>query len=103
VSSLAPGAVPRLLAAGFVFAEGPRWHDGRLWLSDMHGEAVYTVTMAGESVRQLHLPGRKPSGIGFLPEGSALIVSMGERQLIRLYPDGKTSSTPISARSSPMS
>ncbi len=40
---LDPGAVPALFAEGFVFGEGPRWRDGTLWLSDMHGEAVYSV------------------------------------------------------------
>lgn len=85
---LDPDARPALLAGGFVFAEGPRWHDGLLWLSDMHGEAVYTVTLAGETTRVLELPGRKPSGLGFLPDGSALVVSMAERELLRLAPDG---------------
>ncbi|MBL7487745.1 SMP-30/gluconolactonase/LRE family protein [Frankia sp. AgB1.9] len=85
---LDPDVQPALLADGFVFAEGPRWRDGRLWFSDMHGEAVYTVTLAGETSRVLNLPGRKPSGLGFLPDGSALVVSMADRELLRLAPDG---------------
>jgi sugar lactone lactonase YvrE len=85
---LEPDVQPALLADGLVFAEGPRWHDGRLWFSDMHGEVVYTVTLAGETSRVLNLPGRKPSGLGFLPDGSALVVSMADRELLRLAPDG---------------
>ncbi|MBL7500117.1 SMP-30/gluconolactonase/LRE family protein [Frankia sp. CN7] len=81
-------ARPALLTGGFVFAEGPRWRDGKLWFSDMHGEAVYTTTLAGETTRVLELAGRKPSGLGFLPDGSALVVSMAERELLRLAPDG---------------
>jgi sugar lactone lactonase YvrE len=77
-----------VLADGLVFAEGPRWRDGRLWFSDMHGEAVYTTTPAGETVRQLALPGKKPSGLGFLPDGSTLVVSMTDRMLLRLDRDG---------------
>jgi sugar lactone lactonase YvrE len=91
MSALEPGAVPTLLADGFVFAEGPRWRDDKLWLSDMHGEAVYTTTLTGQTTRQLHLPGKKPSGLGFLPDGSVLVVSMGDRQLLRLDPDGTSS------------
>jgi sugar lactone lactonase YvrE len=84
-------ARPALLADGFVFTEGPRWHDGRLWFSDMHGEAVYTSTLAGEVTPVLRTPGKKPSGLGFLPDGSALVVSMAERELLRLAPDGSCS------------
>jgi sugar lactone lactonase YvrE len=79
---------PVLLADGFVFLEGPRWRDGVLWFSDMHGEAVYTTTLAGEVTRQVELPGKKPSGLGFLPDGSTLIVSMADRALLRLDRDG---------------
>ena len=35
------------LADDFVFLEGPRWHDGKLWVSDMFGLTVYTVTPEG--------------------------------------------------------
>jgi sugar lactone lactonase YvrE len=77
-----------LLADGFVFGEGPRWHDDLLWFSDMHGEAVYTLTLSGDVTRRLELPGKKPSGLGFLPDGSTLIVSMTDRAVLRLDRDG---------------
>ncbi|XVQ14945.1 SMP-30/gluconolactonase/LRE family protein [Spirillospora sp. CA-255316] len=86
-----PIGAPEFLAGGFVFAEGPRWRAGELWFSDMHGEAVYTTTLRGETTLRLEMPGEKPSGIGFLPDGSALIVSMAERALLRLAPDGSRS------------
>ncbi len=88
MSVLEPGAVPTFLADGFVFGEGPRWRDGALWLSDMHGEAVYSTTMSGQKTMRLALPGKQPSGLGFLPDGSVLIVSMTDRRLLRLAPDG---------------
>jgi sugar lactone lactonase YvrE len=91
MTALDAGSRPALLAGGFVFAEGPRWHDGRLWFSDMHGEAAYTTTLAGETVPRLAMPGKKPSGIGFLPDGSTLIVSMTDRAVLRLAPDGSSS------------
>lgn len=72
------------LADGFVFLEGPRWHDGKLWVSDMFGLTVYTVTPAGKKEAVVKLPNR-PSGINFMPDGSVVIVSMSDRKLMRLY------------------
>ena len=33
---------------GFVFIEGPRWHEGRLYFSDMWGHAVYSASEDGD-------------------------------------------------------
>jgi sugar lactone lactonase YvrE len=88
VGALEPGAVPAAFAGGFVFGEGPRWRGGTLWLSDMHGEAVYSIVSSGEVTCRLALPGKKPSGLGFLPDGSVLVVSMTDRVLLRLAADG---------------
>jgi len=52
-----------------------------LWFSDMLGEAVHTVTMGG-SLTTLPLPGHAPSGLGFRPDGTLLIVSTEARQLL---------------------
>jgi sugar lactone lactonase YvrE len=70
------------LATGFCFGEGPRWFEGLLWFSDMLGEAVHTVNMRG-SMTTLPLPGHTPSGLGFRPDGSLLIVSTEARQVLR--------------------
>jgi sugar lactone lactonase YvrE len=78
------------LAAGFCFGEGPRWFEGMLWFSDMLGEAVHTVHPDG-SLTTLPLPGHAPSGLGFRPDGSLLIVSTENRQLLRY--DGETVTT----------
>jgi sugar lactone lactonase YvrE len=75
------------LATGFCFGEGPRWFEGLLWFSDMLGEAVHTADMSG-SLTTLPLAGHSPSGLGFRPEGSLLIVSTEKRQLLRY--DGET-------------
>jgi sugar lactone lactonase YvrE len=75
------------LAEGFCFGEGPRWFEGLLWFSDMLGEAVHTVTLNG-SMTTLALPGHWPSGLGFRPDGSLLIASTEDRQLLRY--DGET-------------
>ncbi|CDO30500.1 SMP-30/gluconolactonase/LRE family protein [Mycolicibacterium porcinum] len=75
------------LAHGFCFGEGPRWFEGLLWFSDMLGEAVHTVTLSG-SMTTLPVPGHAPSGLGFRPDGTLLIVSAQDRQVLRY--DGDT-------------
>lgn len=75
------------LAHGFCFGEGPRWFEGLLWFSDMLGEAVHTVTLSG-SMTTLPVPGHSPSGLGFRPDGTLLIVSTQDRQVLRY--DGDT-------------
>jgi len=75
---------PELLADGLVFAEGPRWRGDRLWFSDMHGEAVRTVDLGGRLETVANLPGREPSGLGFLPDGAMLVVSMLEPEILRV-------------------
>jgi len=76
-----------VLADGFVFLEGPRWHDGKLWVSDMHDDRVLTVEADGSSQTVVEVPGQ-PSGLGWTPDGRLLIVSMIDRVLLRLDPDG---------------
>lgn len=78
-----PIDTPELLVDGLVFGEGPRWRGDRLWFSDMHGEAVHTVDRSGRLDTVVRLPGRRPSGLGFLPDGSLLIVSMLEPEILR--------------------
>jgi sugar lactone lactonase YvrE len=71
------------LLGGRAFLEGPRWHDGALWVSDMHAHEVLRVTMDGkhEVVAALESP---PSGLGWLPDGGMLVVAMDERRVLRL-------------------
>lgn len=69
------------LANGFCFGEGPRWFEGLVWFSDMLGEAVHTVTLGGE-MSTLALPGHSPSGLGFRPDGTLLIVSTERKQVL---------------------
>lgn len=75
------------LANGFCFGEGARWFEGLVWFSDMLGEAVHTVTLHGE-MSTLPLPGHAPSGLGFRPDGTLLIVSSSRRQILAY--DGET-------------
>jgi sugar lactone lactonase YvrE len=72
----------RVLADGLHFAEGPRWHQGTLWFSDFYDHAVKTVDLDGRVETKVEVPGQ-PSGLGWLPDGRMLVVSMTDRMLAR--------------------
>jgi sugar lactone lactonase YvrE len=76
-----------VLAQGFGFVEGPRWRDDHLFFSDMGSKQVLTVDLDGVVEEVCVVEGR-PSGIGWLPDGRMLIVSMNDRRVVRLEPDG---------------
>jgi len=72
---------------GLAFPEAARWHDGSLWFSDMHGGTVYRAPGPGEATAVVDVPGH-PGGLGWLPDGRLLVVSMHDRRLMRLDPGG---------------
>jgi len=67
--------------------ECPRWHNGRLWFSDMVAERVMTLDLMGNLEAIVEVPGL-PGGLGWLPDGRLLVVSMKRRRLLRLDPEG---------------
>jgi len=81
------GLETRVLLDGLAFGESPRWHDGRLWFSDMHAYQVMTVDLSGRTETIVRVPGL-PSGLGWLPDGRLLVVSMTDRRLLRLESGG---------------
>jgi sugar lactone lactonase YvrE len=70
------------LLGGRAFLEGPRWHGGALYVSDMHAHEVLRVGMDGSAEVVLRVDG-SPSGLGWLPDGRMLVVSMEDRHLLR--------------------
>lgn len=66
---------------GFSFLEGPRWHDGRLWLSDFYTNKVIATDGRGDVDVVAEVPGQ-PSGLGFLPDGRILVVSMRDHRIL---------------------
>jgi len=78
----------RRLAEGIYFGEGPRWHQGRLWFSDFYAHRICSVSLDGDLRTELELEGR-PSGLGWMPDGSLLVVRMELRQVWRRWPDGR--------------
>ena len=75
------------LMTGLAFGESPRWHDGRLWFSDMGTHEVVAVDLEGNSKVIAEVPGM-PMGSGWLPDGHMLIVSSRDGLLLRAEPDG---------------
>jgi sugar lactone lactonase YvrE len=68
---------------GLVFPEGPRWRGDALWCSDIFGHRVLRIGSDGAVHTVAHVP-TQPSGLGFLPDGSLLVVSMLDRWLLRV-------------------
>lgn len=80
----------RTIAGGFIYPECPRWHDGQLWFADQHDGLVHVLDGEGARVESFAVPGG-PSGMGWLPNGDLLVVSMLDRKLLRRSSDGKLS------------
>jgi sugar lactone lactonase YvrE len=79
--------MPKTLLDGLAFPECPRWHDGALYFSDMHAGVLWRLTPDGRSTQLLELAAF-PGGLGWLPDGTLQVVSMLDRRLLRLTPQG---------------
>jgi sugar lactone lactonase YvrE len=77
-----------ILVDGGGFFEGPRWRDGLWWISDFQRHGVFTVNPDGTEELVVELEGQS-SGLGWLPDGSMLIVSMEDHRVLRRTEDGK--------------
>lgn len=82
-------AEPQLLISGLAFGESPRWHAGRLWVSDWGAKEIIAIDLQGsrEVMAQVQFPSF-PMCIDWLPDGRLLIVSAREGLLLRREPDG---------------
>jgi sugar lactone lactonase YvrE len=76
-----------LVVDGIDFGEGPRWHLGRLWFSDFYQGTISSVGHDHKRRVEVEWNGR-PSGLGWLPDGRLLFVSMLDRRIMRREPDG---------------
>jgi len=70
------------------FLEAPRWHEGRIWFSDFYGYQVSSALEDGSDLRvEAEVPGQ-PAGLGWLPDGRLLVVSMTDKRVLRREHDG---------------
>ncbi|HJQ45714.1 MAG TPA: SMP-30/gluconolactonase/LRE family protein, partial [Amycolatopsis sp.] len=83
------GSGPEPLLTGLGFPECPRWHRGRLWVSDMMTKQVLEISGEGTVSVFADLPNR-PGGTGFLADGSMYVVSMQDCRLLRYDSAGHT-------------
>ena len=67
---------------GLRFPESPRWHEGRLWFSEKRAGRV--VRLDPEGPTPVADVVADPGGLGWSPGGDLLVVSMGDRRLLRV-------------------
>lgn len=73
---------------GFHYLEGPRWYKDALWFVDFYTKGVYRVDDQGVTEKIVHVE-QQPSGLGWLPDGRMLVVSMKDRKVLRLEDNGE--------------
>ena len=78
----------RTVLEGGSYFEGPRWHDGEWWVSDFYRHTVSRVPASGGTETVVLEVENQPSGLGWLPDGSLLVVSMKDQKLLRRSPSG---------------
>lgn len=78
---------PITFISGYDYLEAPRWRDGRLWVSDFYTHQVIAADLGGK-VEKVATVEKQPSGIGWLPDGRLLVVSMLDRRVLRKEADG---------------
>ncbi|QJY48355.1 SMP-30/gluconolactonase/LRE family protein [Pseudonocardia broussonetiae] len=67
----------------YSFLEGPRWREDRIWVSDFYTHRVLSAREDGSDVRvEAEVP-NQPSGLGWLPDGRLLVVSMRDQRVLR--------------------
>ena len=72
---------------GFGVLESLRWHDDALWFCDLAHGTVHRWDTRGEPETVAEVPGRA-GGLGWLPDGRMLVVSMDGHCVYRREPDG---------------
>jgi sugar lactone lactonase YvrE len=73
---------------GLSYPESPRWHEGRIWCSDLYAHQVISAGEDGGAPRVEAEVRGQPSGLGWLPDGRLLVVSMRDRRLLRREANG---------------
>jgi sugar lactone lactonase YvrE len=76
------------VVTGLSYLECPRWHDQRIWFSDFYTYRVYSAAEDGSDLRTEAEVPQQPSGLGWLPDGRLLVVSMRDARLLRRETDG---------------
>ena len=67
---------------GLLFPETPRWHEGRLWLTDRYAQRVMTLSPR-DVVETIVAMDDRPGGLGWLPDGTLLVIAIETRRIYR--------------------
>src|SRR5262245_25116246 len=86
---MTPFKLRNVLDGGRYF-EGPRWHAGRLWFVDCMERTLLSLSPSGMRDRHATLADDTPCGLGILPDGTLIVLTMHRRRLMR-YADGQLS------------
>ncbi|MBF4585655.1 SMP-30/gluconolactonase/LRE family protein [Curtobacterium sp. VKM Ac-2887] len=74
------------------FPEGNRWHDGRLWYSDMHTGEVFSMDPTSTAAPRLETTVEgQSSGLGWLADGRLIVSSMESRTVVAVDDRGEAS------------
>lgn len=71
----------KVLLEDLILPEGPRWRDGRLYLSDFLATEVLWCDLQGNRGQLVEVPAQ-PSGLGWLPDGRMLIACVGDARVL---------------------
>ena len=72
------------------YFEGPRWHDGRLWFVDCMARTLLSISPSGERQEHAAVTDDTPCGLGVLPNGDIVVLTMFKKRLLR-FADGQLS------------
>lgn len=72
-----------VLIDGLAFPEAPRWRNNCLWFTDQHARQIRWVDLSGQGGMLAEMDDL-PGGLGWLPDGTPLVVAMTSRCLYRV-------------------
>lgn len=72
------------------YFEGPRWHEGRLWFVDCMARTLLSLAPSGACEQHASFADDTPCGLGVLPDGTLIVLTMHRRRLLR-YAGGELS------------
>jgi sugar lactone lactonase YvrE len=81
---------PKILLDNGRYFEAPRWHAGRLWFVDCFERTLLSLGPAGDCEQHAKLDDDTPCGLGVLPDGGIVVLTMFRKRLLK-YADGRLS------------
>ncbi|MCC8961753.1 SMP-30/gluconolactonase/LRE family protein [Bradyrhizobium sp. Pear76] len=72
------------------YFEGPRWHRGRLWFVDCMARTLLSISPSGDLLEHAGVTDDTPCGLGVLPDGDIVVLTMFRKRLLRFSGGGLT-------------